>query len=115
MSEGYSLDRPSALTCPECGGALTRQEVGTLPQYRCHIGHVLTAETMLAAQFVKLEYTLASVLTALKERAELCRQMAGWLPERNRRDMLETAARQATERAVVIKQLLESDWVQPEP
>ena len=36
MSEEYRLDRPGALTCPECGGALTREENGSLLQFRCH-------------------------------------------------------------------------------
>jgi two-component system chemotaxis response regulator CheB len=112
MTEGYTLDRPSALTCPECGGAVSRQESGTLPQYRCHIGHVFTAETMLAAQFDELEKTLASAFTSLKERAELCRQMAEGLPDGRGRDTLEVASKQATERALVLKQLLESEWVQ---
>jgi hypothetical protein len=30
MSEEYRLDKPAALTCPECGGALERQQDGTL-------------------------------------------------------------------------------------
>ncbi len=62
MSDEYRLDTPSAFTCPECGGALMRQKDGTLLQFRCHIGHVLSAETMLAAQLDVLEAKLASCL-----------------------------------------------------
>ena len=76
MSEEYRLDQPTALTCPECGGALARQKDGTLLQFRCHIGHVLSAETMLAAQFDVLEAKLAACLAALNERGELCKEMS---------------------------------------
>ena len=61
-SIGYSLDRPTSLTCPECGGAVASERVGTLLQYRCHIGHVLTAETMLFASSEEIESKLAACL-----------------------------------------------------
>ena len=76
MSEGYTLDRPLSLSCPECGGVMREEATGELQQFRCHIGHVLTAEAMLAAQFSKLEWSLASALALFNERAELCRRMA---------------------------------------
>ena len=79
MSEGYSLARPSALTCPECGGAMTEEKTESLLQFRCHIGHLLTADAMLQAQFTILETKLAACLVALKERAELCQQIRGLL------------------------------------
>jgi two-component system chemotaxis response regulator CheB len=111
MTEEYKLDRPTALTCPECGGALVTERTGTLLQFRCHIGHVLTAETMLVAQFTVLEAKLASCLTALKERAELCRQMSEAIdPQLQATASLESARREALERAEIIKRLLESEW-----
>src|ERR1700730_11796662 len=45
MSEEYRLDKPATLTCPECGGAVARQQDGALLQFRCHIGYVLSGET----------------------------------------------------------------------
>jgi two-component system, chemotaxis family, protein-glutamate methylesterase/glutaminase len=109
MSDEYRLDRPTALTCPECGGAMQREESGTLLQFRCHIGHVLNAETMLAAQFAVLEARLAASLISLKERAELCRQM---VEAKQGRDLaeLELAEREAHERAKAIKSMLETEW-----
>jgi two-component system, chemotaxis family, protein-glutamate methylesterase/glutaminase len=113
MSEEYKLDAPAALTCPECGGALESEKNGTLLQFRCHIGHVLTGETMLAAQFDVLEARLAASLVALKERAELCRQMS----ENTRAQgqptaSLEAAGAEALERCQVIKGLLEGEWAE---
>jgi two-component system, chemotaxis family, protein-glutamate methylesterase/glutaminase len=111
MSEEYRLDRPEALTCPECGGAMSEEHDGTLLQFRCHIGHVLTAETMLAAQFDALETKLAACLVALNERADLCRQMSeAARPQGRDITALERARTEALERAAVIKQLLESEW-----
>jgi two-component system chemotaxis response regulator CheB len=111
MSDDYRLDRPTALTCPECGGALQRQQDGTLLQFRCHIGHVLTAETMLAAQFDALEAKLGACLAALNERAELCRDMSEAARAQGQDGaMFEAARAEALDRAKVIKGLLESEW-----
>ena len=40
----YTLNKPGYLTCPDCGGALTKIEDGPIPKYVCHIGHILTGE-----------------------------------------------------------------------
>ena len=110
MTEGYSMARPAALTCPECGGAMTEEKTGSLLQFRCHIGNLLTADAMLQAQFTILETKLAACLVALKERAELCRQMTEAAASRDTRQ-LEAAEQQALERAKMIKELLESEWI----
>ena len=75
MTEEYRLDRPVAVTCPDCGGALRARHDGSLLQFECHIGHVLTAEVMVEAHFTILEAKLAAAMVALNERAELCRQL----------------------------------------
>jgi len=111
MSEEYRLDQPQALTCPECGGAMATELDGTLLQFRCHIGHLLTAETMLAAQFDVLEAKLAASLVALSERAELCRQMAEAARQQGRETAaLEAARQEALDRARILKGLLEDEW-----
>jgi hypothetical protein len=113
MNDGYRLDQPTALTCPECGGALARQRDGTLVQFRCHIGHVLTAETMLAAQFNVLEAKLAACLVALNERAELCNELTENAQAQGHDTTAFRAARaEALERAKIIKELLESEWTE---
>ena len=116
MTAGYTLDEPVALTCPDCGGALRRAELGTLTQFRCHIGHVYTAEVMAAAQFAALEWTLAAALRSLSERGELCRQMADNARSAGHADAAarwETAMREARERSGVLRQLLEKEWTRP--
>jgi two-component system, chemotaxis family, protein-glutamate methylesterase/glutaminase len=71
----YTLNRPTTLTCPECGGALRQSKCGPLLKYTCHIGHVLTAEAMLVAQADRIEFLATAFLAILNERRELCRQM----------------------------------------
>jgi len=114
MTEEYKLDRPTGFGCPECGGVMKPEYTGTLLQYRCHIGHVLTAETMLVAQFNIVEIKLAACLAALNERAELCRQMSDAAPPAHVVDAatLEAARKEALDRALIIKQLLESEWTE---
>ena len=69
-------ERPSALTCPECGGAL-RPVAGTAPlQYRCHIGHLFGGSELSPAQLQLLEKALDTASRVLNERIELARQMA---------------------------------------
>jgi two-component system, chemotaxis family, protein-glutamate methylesterase/glutaminase len=112
MTEGYRLDRPTGFSCPECGGVMSSELTGTLLQFRCHIGHVLTAETMLAAQFTAVETKVAACLAALNERAELCRQMSEAAAAQGQEGAAYHAARQeALERAEVIRSLLESEWL----
>jgi two-component system chemotaxis response regulator CheB len=89
------------------------QHAGTLLQFRCHIGHVLTAETMLAAQFTVLEVKLAACLAALNERAEVCRQMI----ETRRAQgadtaSLEAACRETLAHTRTVKDMLESEWIE---
>ncbi len=116
MTAGYRHDEPVALTCPDCGGALRRTELGTLTQFRCHIGHVYTAEVMAEAQFASLEWTLAAALRSLSERRELCRQMgdkARSAGDAGTAARWEAAVREAEERSGVLRQLLETGWTQP--
>jgi two-component system, chemotaxis family, protein-glutamate methylesterase/glutaminase len=74
-AEQQHMERPVAQTCPDCGGAMREEQVGTLTQFRCHIGHVMTAQVVANAQLEILERDLSAVLRMLNERAELCRDI----------------------------------------
>lgn len=69
-------ERPSALTCPDCGGALRKIGGGSNAQFRCHIGHIFGAGELLPAQVELLEKALDVAQRVLSERVELSRQMA---------------------------------------
>lgn len=75
MSEIYVLNKPTHLSCPECGGGVAKIDSDPIPKYECHIGHVLTGEAMLEAQAERIEESLTNALAMLNERRELCRQM----------------------------------------
>lgn len=116
MTAEYELDDPVAVTCPDCGGALRRTELGTLTQFRCHIGHVYTAEVMVAAQFAAMEWNLGAAMRALSERGELCRQMAnktGSAGDAGAAAQWQSAMHEAKERTDVLRGLLAKQWIHP--
>lgn len=117
MKDGQEFDRPIAVTCPDCGGALRRHEVGTLTEYRCHIQHVYTAEVLAEAQFDQMERVMRAAERIVHERSEFCRQMAGRAETSGagaEERLWRTAERQALDRAYELRDLIEQDWIRPE-
>ena len=116
MTAEYKLDDPVAVTCPDCGGALRRTELGTLTQFGCHIGHVYTAEVMVAAQFAAMEWSLGAAMRSLSERGELCRQMADKARaagDAGRASDWTAAMHEAKERTGALQDLLGKEWTHP--
>lgn len=117
MTGEFTLNLPAAITCPDCGGALRRSELGKLTQFSCHIGHVYTAEVMLAAQFVQMERALEAALRSLGERADLCRQMSAKVLEQpvnfEARAQWDAASQEAVDRTEPLRQLLMASWLHP--
>ena len=116
MAEDYTLDDPVAVTCPDCGGATSRTKLGTLTQFRCHIGHVYTAEVMVVAQSAALEWSLAAAMRALSERGELCRQMADKAADAGDIGLAAQwgkAMREAKDRTGAMRDLLGQEWTRP--
>lgn len=72
--------KASGFTCPECHGATWEVRMGDLLQFRCRIGHTLSAESLLARQAEEVEATLETSLQSIEEMAELW----GRLAERSR-------------------------------
>jgi len=69
------MERPIALTCPECGGALRRTGNGPLLEFRCHTGHHFGVDELADGQRSALEEALVVAVRVLNERVELCREM----------------------------------------
>ena len=78
MTAQFTLNHPVAVTCPDCGGALKRSNLGSLTQFSCHIGHVYTAEIMMAAQFIAMERSIEAAMRSLSERADLAAVYNGY-------------------------------------
>ncbi|HEX7181208.1 MAG TPA: chemotaxis protein CheB [Thermoanaerobaculia bacterium] len=71
--------RPSAFTCPDCGGTLFEKIEEELAHFRCRVGHAYSLESLLARQVATLEATLWAAARALEENAALARRMEGWM------------------------------------
>ena len=109
MAEEYEMSkRPFTLTCPECGGALGPATGEPVPRYVCHVGHSLTWPALVDAQLTRIEFQLCAALVQVKERAELCRQLAetGEIGA----DTAERMIAEALARAEKLKELLSSTW-----
>lgn len=115
--DGEILDRPLTVTCPDCGGALRRADLGGLIKYDCHIGHAYTAETLAEAQFDQMERIMRAAERILNERADFCRQMAERAEDSGAADegvSWRAARLEALERAYNMRDLVEQDWIKPE-
>lgn len=116
MTTGHDYERPIAITCPDCGGALRPEEGGTLVEYRCHIQHVYTAEVLAEAQFDQMERVMRAGERIVHERSEFCRQMAVRAATSGATDeerSWRAAERQALDRAYELRDLIEQDWIRP--
>jgi two-component system chemotaxis response regulator CheB len=87
--------RVAVFTCPECGGSLWQVDEDKLMQFRCHVGHVYLAETLLEDQANALEAALWTAVRIFKERYLLARQLA----EREKRRGADDAAARFQEQA----------------
>jgi two-component system chemotaxis response regulator CheB len=100
---------PSAMTCPECGGALWELVEGELLRYRCHVGHSYTSQGLVANQNGALESALWTAVRALEEQAELRRRMARRAARGDLQGIVKRYNRQAADaegHASVIRQVL---------
>jgi two-component system chemotaxis response regulator CheB len=57
----------TALTCPECSGALVSFKEGHSFRFRCHTGHAFTASALLAGITKEAEEDLYKVIRGLEE------------------------------------------------
>jgi two-component system chemotaxis response regulator CheB len=98
---------PTALSCPECGGALWEQGEGKATRYACHVGHAYSLDSLVEEQGRALEVNLWSALRALQERADMQRRLARRMrgPERAR---CHREAREAERHAARLREALEA-------
>lgn len=111
-----TFERPLTVTCPDCGGALRRLNIGSMVKFGCHIGHTYTAEIMATAQFEEMEKVMRAAVRFLNERAEFCLQMAEHAEGEDLGASADwhAASRQALDRAYKLRDLVEQDWLTPE-
>ena len=67
--------RPTAFVCPECNGPLWETKAGPSLQFRCHVGHAYSPDSLLADHAEGLERALWSAVRTLDEQAALLRRL----------------------------------------
>jgi two-component system chemotaxis response regulator CheB len=60
----------TAVSCPECGGAIWRMRDGNVERYRCHLGHAFSAEETLWVALRMLEERRYVLVTLAEEISE---------------------------------------------
>jgi two-component system, chemotaxis family, protein-glutamate methylesterase/glutaminase len=113
----WEIIRPSAQTCPECGGALEEESLGSLTRFRCHTGHVMTAEVLAATRLEDLEASIASLLRRLNERVGLCHEIAAKHQARGdarSAELWQHAAEEALRREKTAREMARLEWAHPE-
>ncbi|HET7887503.1 MAG TPA: chemotaxis protein CheB [Bradyrhizobium sp.] len=67
---------PVPLTCPSCGGVLSKLKMKQPLRFRCQVGHAYTADVLASEQESKVDEALRVALRIIEERAELVHRMA---------------------------------------
>jgi two-component system chemotaxis response regulator CheB len=101
--------KPSAFSCPDCGGVLWEVPDDNMLRFKCRVGHGLTAESLLSAQTENLEAALWSSLRALEEKADLLRRLMEYSRQRNYMAALRTLeneSKKMEEHAAIIREVL---------
>lgn len=66
---------PTAFVCPECNGPLWETDSGPALQFRCHVGHAYSPDSLLADHADGLERALWSAVRTFDEQAALLRRL----------------------------------------
>ncbi len=101
--------QPTSFVCPECNGPLWETKAGPSLQFRCHVGHAYSPESLLADHADGLERALWSAVRTFDERAGLLRRIG----EQKHQSVSdgknwETKAKEHEKHAQVIRQLLQT-------
>jgi two-component system chemotaxis response regulator CheB len=73
MEKKFGL--PTSVVCPECNGPLWETKGGSSLQFRCHVGHAYSPDSLLADHADGLERALWSAVRTFDERAGLLRRL----------------------------------------
>ena len=71
-----TIGSPAALTCPSCGGVLSRITVDETLRFRCQVGHAFTADVLGNEQEGRVDEAMRVALRIIEERVDLVRRMA---------------------------------------
>ena len=70
-------DAPLTITCPDCGGVLAEEDEAGVARFRCRVGHVYSARSLLALHADGVERAMWTAARGLEDRAILLANLAG--------------------------------------
>ncbi|AVT41656.1 chemotaxis protein CheB [Plantactinospora sp. BB1] len=73
---GEQPGRAAPVSCPDCSGGMRAVQTGAALHYACHVGHIWSPQTLLAAQQEKIEQALWTAVSMLEEQANIHRALA---------------------------------------
>ncbi|MCU1287302.1 MAG: chemotaxis protein CheB [Acidobacteriales bacterium] len=100
----------TALTCPDCHGAIWEVRDGEVVQFECRVAHTYSPESMYDAQADSVERALWAALKNLEESVALSRRLAQYSRERDRgkaADVYERQVKDKEQHAIVLRALLD--------
>ncbi len=110
---------PAALTCPGCGGVLSKIRDGRPLRFRCQVGHAYTADIVAKEQEGRVDEALRVALRIIEERAELVSRMAEESRQSGRKALAEMYAERVKEYReyadTIRKAVLRSFDTEPDP
>jgi two-component system chemotaxis response regulator CheB len=87
----------TALTCPECNGALVKFNEGKIVRFRCHTGHAFTDSALLAGVTKSIEENLWKSVKGLEEAVMILEQTANQFEKAGKKDTAKLFSRKAAE------------------
>lgn len=112
LNDNEQVGKPSAFSCPECGGVLWELEDGSLLRFRCRVGHAFSSESVFAEQTEVLEKSLWAALKTLDEKVSLSQRLAVRARENGREWLarrFEDQLQEAEQHAVLLRKILTSN------
>ncbi|HEY1340019.1 MAG TPA: hypothetical protein VGF59_21045 [Bryobacteraceae bacterium] len=93
-------------TCPECRGPLSEVSIGDHREYRCLVGHVYSARSVLEGHSEAQEAALWAAVVALEEAGTLVECVAAEFPQDVARHLREQAEKKK-QQALTLRGILE--------
>lgn len=111
LASMHRLGPPALLGCPDCGGPLWEISHKEPLRYRCHVGHSMTARTLLSAQDGQVDAALWMALRVMEEQARTQDRLSQWEAASGRRqsaDMFQERAAESRAQANQLRDVLVS-------
>jgi two-component system, chemotaxis family, protein-glutamate methylesterase/glutaminase len=111
VEDDDKVGRPSAYSCPDCGGVLWEIEHDDFLRFRCRVGHAFTSRALAEEQGDAVERALWAAFRTLEESEAFARRLAvrarraghQWLAERYLRRAEETSVDAAAIRRMIVE------------